>query len=56
MSRLRGIEYYSQLRRAEEENDACTQNTIEGKRLRAGQFWNEEKKIDSRDAARETDK
>lgn len=54
MSRLRGIEYYNQLRRAEEENDACTQNTIEGKKLRAGQFWNEEKQMDSRDAAGES--
>jgi hypothetical protein len=50
MSRLRGVEYHEQLAIAEAENWPCVRDTIEGAKLRAGQFWDEEKRIDRRDA------
>jgi hypothetical protein len=50
MSRLRGVEYYDQLHKAERDGDPCTQNTLEGARLRAGQFWDEAAQKDRRDS------
>ena len=45
-------EYYIQMERAERENAPCTQNTLEGARLRAGQWWDEATQRDKRtDAA-----
>ena len=44
-------EYYIQMERAEREKAPCTQNTPEGARLRAGQWWDTENEIDTRDAA-----
>lgn len=44
-------EYYIQMDRAERAKAPCTQDTLEGRRLRAGQFWDEAKQQDSRDAA-----
>lgn len=48
MSRLLGIEYHDQIARAERESEPCTQDTPEGARLRAGQFWDEVKQMDRR--------
>ena len=48
MARIRGIEYHDQIERAEREGDPCTKLTLEGMRLRAGQFWDEETKSDRR--------
>lgn len=48
MSRLLGIEYHDQLERAERQSAPCTQQTTEGARLRAGQWWDEETKSDTR--------
>ena len=50
MSRLLGIEYHDQVARAERENQSCTQDTLEGAKLRAGQFWNESIHKDRRSA------
>lgn len=47
-------EYYVQMERAERRKEPCTQDTPEGARLRAGQFWDEAKQQDSRDAAGES--
>ena len=43
-----GIEYHDQIDKAEKSNAPCTQNTPEGARLRAGQFWDEENQRDKR--------
>lgn len=51
MSRLLGIEYHDQIERAEAEKSACTQDTIIGRRMRAGQWWDEATQKDLRDAA-----
>lgn len=48
MARLMGIHYHDQLARAEREHATCTQDNIDGARLRAGQWWDEEKQRDSR--------
>jgi hypothetical protein len=50
-SRLLGIEYRDQLSRAERERHPCTQDTQEGARLRAGQFWDEAAQMDKRNLA-----
>lgn len=50
LSRLLGIEYQDQLEKAEAEKAPCTQDTIEGAKLRAGQWWDDEAKRDRRDA------
>lgn len=50
-SRMLGIEYHDQIARAERDNAPCTQNTVEGAKLRAGQWWDEETQRDKRDAA-----
>lgn len=52
MSRLLRIDYGDQITKAEETNAQCTQNTVEGARLRAGQWWDEETQRDSRDASK----
>ena len=49
-SRLLGIDYSYQVECAERVNAPCTQDTPEGARLRAGQFWDEEKQVDRREA------
>lgn len=49
MSRLTGIEYHDQLALAERDNLPCTRDSIDGARLRAGQWWDEEKKMDARE-------
>ena len=46
-------EYGAVLRRAEAEGWPCTKNTEEGARLRAGQFWDEATKRDTRDDSRD---
>lgn len=48
VSRLLGIDYGDQLARAEETKAPCTQDTIEGARLRAGQWWDDEAQRDGR--------
>ncbi len=54
MARMLGIEYHDQISKAEQSNSPCTHNTIEGAKLRAGQWWDEEKQRDRRtDAAQE---
>lgn len=55
-SRWLGIEYHDQIAKAERENAPCTQNTPEGARLRAGQFWDEEKQMDRREPQEEQGK
>lgn len=40
--------YNDVLREAEEQKQPCTQNTPLGQRLRAGQFWDDERQIDRR--------
>lgn len=50
MAKLLGIEYRQQIERAEREHYPCTQDTIDGRKLRAGQFWDSEKNCDSREA------
>ena len=40
--------YYRVLREAERDGDECTKNTIEGARLRAGQWWDEVTQRDTR--------
>ena len=42
------IEYQEQLRRAEVNGEPCVQNTPEGAKLRAGQFWDEKLQRDRR--------
>lgn len=44
-----GIEYHDQLAHAQRGEYPCTQDTTEGKRLRAGQFWDEETQTDRRE-------
>lgn len=51
ISRLLGIEYHDQVDKAEAARAPCTRDTIEGARLRAGQWWDDEKQIDRRNAA-----
>lgn len=47
-ARLRRIEYHDQVERAEREKSPCTQDTIEGAKLRAGQWWDDETQTDRR--------
>ena len=49
MSQRLGIEYQDQLKKAEDANAPCTQNTLEGARLRAGQWWDEKRQMDKRE-------
>lgn len=49
MSRLTGLEYHDQLALAERDNLPCTRDTIQGAKLRAGQFWDEAAQKDRRD-------
>ena len=49
ISRLLGIEYHDQIERAEREKAPCTQATVEGARLRAGQWWDELMQKDRRE-------
>ena len=44
-------EYYIQMDRAERANAPCTQDTLAGAKLRAGQFWDEETQTDRRQSA-----
>ena len=41
-------EYYRIMTEAEAEGAICTQKTEEGARARAGQYWDEERKCDTR--------
>ena len=47
-AKMIGIEYRDQLERAERDEAPCTQDTIEGARLRAGQWWDENTRTDRR--------
>jgi hypothetical protein len=49
MSRFLGLDYQEQLAYAQRENWPCTQDTIEGRKLRAGQWWNEAEMRDIRE-------
>lgn len=51
MARLLGIEYHDQLAKAERDFAPCTQDTIQGAKLRAGQWWDEENQRDRRNDA-----
>ena len=44
----RVAQYSRQLARAEREGAPCTQDTLEGRRLRAGQWWDEAAQADRR--------
>ena len=48
-------EYYRLTKEAEERNEICTQDTEEGRRARAGQFWDEERNVDIRTLPKERD-
>jgi hypothetical protein len=48
----RGIEYRDMLRIADAEEHPCITNTLEGARLRAGQFWDDATKTDTRTPAK----
>jgi hypothetical protein len=37
------------LREHEDRKCICTQNTEEGRRIKAGQWWDEERKVDTRE-------
>lgn len=43
-------DYYKSMKAAEDEKAPCTTDTLEGAKARAGQFWDEEKQRDRRDA------
>ena len=45
-----GTDYSAELLRAERENAPCTRDDEDGARLRAGQFWDADRKIDRRAA------
>ena len=51
MSRMFGIDYYEAMRLAESRKAPCTQDTLEGAKARAGQFWDEATQTDKRNAA-----
>lgn len=44
-----GAAYYKAMKAHEERGCVCTKDTLEGRRARAGQWWDEEKQIDTRD-------
>jgi len=44
----RGISYEEQLRLAERNAEPCVGDSIDARRLSAGQFWNEERQVDMR--------
>lgn len=46
--------YYTTMAIAEREGWPCTKNTEEGARLRAGDFWDEARKCDTRNEAHHT--
>ena len=48
MAHLLRKEYHDVLEQAEREKWHCTENTPEGARLRAGQWWDEETQSDRR--------
>lgn len=50
-SSLLGIDYYKAMEMAEKEKAPCTQDTIDGAKARAGQFWDEATQQDRRNAA-----
>lgn len=43
--------YYVVMREREREKAVCTQDTLEGRRARAGQFWDEATQRDTREGA-----
>ena len=45
-------DYATVLRRAEAEGAECTKDTLDGRRLRAGQWWDEATQSDVRDRMR----
>lgn len=44
-------DYYAAMKDAEERKAPCTQDTLDGAKARAGQWWDEEKQQDRRIAA-----
>lgn len=48
---LFGGDYYKAMKDAEERKAPCTQDTLEGAKARAGQFWDEERQCDRRKSA-----
>lgn len=46
-------DYATVLRRAEAEGAECTKDTMEGRKLRAGQWWDDVRQIDTRTEARD---
>ena len=48
-------DYYKSMADAEKNRAPCTQDTIEGAKARAGQFWDEEKQMDRRSIKPMTD-
>ena len=56
MSRLLWIDYYEQMRRAENDGAVCTKDTLQGAIARAGQFWDDAAQRDKRtDAAQHSE-
>lgn len=41
--------YYRAMKEHEDRRCVCTQKTLEGRKARAGQFWDEETQTDTRD-------
>lgn len=48
MAQMRGISYEAQIRDAEDNHAACTRDDEAARKLRAGQFWDDELKVDRR--------
>lgn len=47
-AKRRGVDYSAQVFAAEVNGDECTKDTPEGKRLRAGEYWDEARGVDRR--------
>lgn len=51
----RGVDYTTQVLSAEQRRDACTRADEDGERLRAGQFWDEQRRVDTRTVISQAD-
>ena len=54
-AQLKGVSYSQQVAYAEANGLPCTQDTLAGRKLRAGQFWDEALQLDLRESRRPDD-